>query len=315
MNNFNNLMQSKSLYDPSFEHDSCGVGFIARIDGNPSHSIIEDSIKILHNLEHRGAVGSDQATGDGSGLLIRIPDLFFRRECLDMGLKLPDAGDYCVAMIFLPGDKKSSEYCTKVFENIVMEEKCEIIGWRDVPVNPAGIGELARSTQPQIRQLFLSRGLWDHDVFERKLYVIRRIVENELNADEQSVLNQFYVTSMSSRTINYKGFMNGEDLPNFFPDLHDKDFKSPFAIVHQRYSTNTFPSWNLAEPLEHGPVVNEFGLNTDVKGNLIVDSNMMTSVPGVFAAGDSVMGASLVVKAIKQGRKAAEAADRYLATI
>ncbi len=242
------MTQLKTLYSPAFEHDSCGVGFIARIDGKPTHSIIDNAIRILENLEHRGAVGSDQATGDGAGLLMRIPDLFMRQASADIGLKLPGAGDYGVAMVFLPANKKSAGICTKIVEKTVTEEGCEVLGWRDVTLNPAGIGDLARETQPAVLQLFISRGAWEPDTFERKLYVIRRVIENEIIAYEGRDLSQFYIVSMSSRTINYKGFMNGKDLPNFYHDLTDKNFKSSFTIIHQRYSTNTFPSWNLAQP-------------------------------------------------------------------
>ncbi|MFC1538675.1 glutamate synthase large subunit [Candidatus Latescibacterota bacterium] len=248
MHNYKTQKKSKILYNPAFEHDNCGVGFIARLDGIPAHSIIDNSIKILTNLEHRGAVGSDQASGDGAGLLMQIPDLFIRRECADRGLKLPEPGDYCLAMLFLPEDKESAEICMKIVEKNVSDEKCEIIGWRDVPINPGSIGELARDTQPRIRQLILSRGVWEREAFERRLYIIRRMIENEILAYDKKDLSQFYVVSMSGRTINYKGFMNGKDLPNFYPDLTDKDFKSSFTIIHQRYSTNTFPSWNLAQP-------------------------------------------------------------------
>jgi len=281
LNTYFNNTHPKGLYDPSFEHDSCGVGFIARIDGKPTHAVIEDSIRVLINLEHRGAVGSDEATGDGAGLLMQMPDLFFRRECQDIGIQLPEKGNYGVAMVFLPRDKKSADYCISVFERVAEEEKCEVLGWRDVPVSSGGIGELARSSQPRVNQLFLSRGSLEHDAFERKLYVIRRLVEKEINAYEKSEFNQFYIVSLSSRTINYKGYMNGKDLPHFYPDLNDKDFQCMFSVIHQRYSTNTFPSWSLAQPfrfLAHNGEINtlsgnknhmltrEAGLSSDLFG-------------------------------------------------
>ena len=241
----------KGLYDPAFEHDSCGVGFIARIDGKPTHSVIEDSIRVLINLEHRGAVGSDETTGDGAGILVQMPDLFLRRECRDIGIQLPKKGDYGVAMVFLPLDKKSADRCVTVFEKIAEEEKCEVLGWRDVPVSSGGIGKLASASQPQVRQLFLSGNFLDRDTFERKLYVVRRLVEKEINAHENSKFSQFYIVSLSSRTVNYKGYMNGKDLPRFYPDLNDRDFQCMFSVIHQRYSTNTFPSWSLAQPFRY----------------------------------------------------------------
>ncbi len=264
MNTSSAQKKSRGLYDPAFEHDSCGVGFVARIDGNSTHSIVKDSIKILVNLEHRGAVGSDLATGDGAGILINIPDQFYRSSCLDIGLNLPETGDYGVAMVFLPRDKKCADHCKSVLETIAEEEKCEVIGWRDIPVNPGHLGELSRSSQPHVCQLFLSRISHEPETFERKLYVIRRRVENEISSHTNSDFSQFYIVSMSSRTVNYKGYMNGKDLPDFYPDLKHKDFKSMYAIVHQRYSTNTFPSWSLAQPfriLAHNGEINTLSGN------------------------------------------------------
>ncbi len=230
LKNSSNFPQAKGLYNPAFEHDNCGVGFIARIDGKPTHTIIDDSITILLNLEHRGAVGSDKATGDGAGLLLQIPDLFLRLNCLDIGIKLPEPGDYGVAMVFLPQNKKNADYCMSVVEKCAEEEHCEVLGWREVPVSSGHLGELARSSQPQIRQLFLSRCSYDHDAFERKLYVIRRLIENEINVYENSEFSEFYITSMSGRTINYKGYMNGKDLPGFYTDLNDK--RAMVEVLH-----------------------------------------------------------------------------------
>ncbi len=260
-----NLPSPKGLYHPAFEHDSCGVGFVARIDGIPRHSIIENSIEILRNLEHRGAVGSDQATGDGAGILVDLPDLFLRRRCLDEGIALPEAGEYGVAMVFLPRASKSADACMTLVEGIAEEEECPVLGWRDVPVNPVAIGELARSSQPVIRQLFLARGPHERgDSFERKLYVIRRRIEHEIEAHPNDKYRDLYLSSMSSRTLNYKGFMNGKDLPGFYTDLTDEDFSCIFSIIHQRYSTNTFPSWSLAQPfrlLAHNGEINTLSGN------------------------------------------------------
>ncbi|MDP2984626.1 MAG: glutamate synthase large subunit, partial [Candidatus Latescibacter sp.] len=241
-------MQPEGLYNPVFEHDTCGVGFVARIDGIPSHQIIENGVEVLMNLEHRGAVNSDQATGDGAGILVRIPDLFLRRECGNLGIHLPEEGGYGVAMMFLPGEKESAERCISILERIAEEEQCAVLGWREVPVDSRHLGELARLTQPRVRQLFMAGGSYDPEAFERKLYVIRRVAEKEIDSLDAPEFHPFYVASMSSRTLNYKGFMNGKDLPLFYPDLQDADFRSAFALIHQRYSTNTFPSWHLAHP-------------------------------------------------------------------
>ncbi|MFC1512116.1 glutamate synthase large subunit [Candidatus Latescibacterota bacterium] len=277
MNYPNGFIQANSLYDSSFEHDSCGVGFIARIDAKPTHSIIESSITILRNLEHRGAVSSDLATGDGVGLLMQIPDLFLRHVCMDIGIRLPEVNNYGVGMIFLPRDNKSADYCISVIEKIAEEEKCEVLGWRDVPVHSENIGEIARSTQPQIRQLFISVGSYNLNDFERKLYVLRRRVENEIKSHEQSEYSQFYIASLSGSKINYKGFMNGEDLLYFYEDLNDKDFKCAFSIIHQRYSTNTFPSWNLAQPfrlIAHNGEINTLSGN---KNRMLIREANLTS--------------------------------------
>jgi len=238
----------RGLYNPSFEHDSCGVGFVARIDGKPTHSLVEDSVTILVNLEHRGAVGSDLTTGDGAGILVNMPDLFFRRACSDIGIVLPETGTYGVAMIFLPRDKDSDGRCRSVCESLAEEEGIEVLGWRDVPVDPGCLGGLARESQPQVSQLFCARHPYDPETFERKLYVARRRIEKEINTYKNTAFRQFYIPSMSGRTVNYKGFMNGNQLPQFYADLRERDFRCMFAIVHQRYSTNTFPSWNLAHP-------------------------------------------------------------------
>ncbi len=238
----------RGLYRPEFEHDSCGVGFVARIDGPPVHSIVDDAVRVLVNLEHRGAVNSDQATGDGAGILMQVPDLFLRRRALDDGWRLPEQGDYGVAMVFLPREDAAAAHCITVMERIAGEERCEILGWREVPIHEHSIGELARRTRPGVRQLFLGRGPHAGDAFERKLYVVRRRIELEIAPDAHPEYADFYISSFSSRTLVYKGFMNGTDLPRFYPDLCDDEFRSRFAVIHQRYSTNTFPSWSLAHP-------------------------------------------------------------------
>jgi len=254
------------LYDPAFDHDSCGVGFIARLDAQPHHQIVADAVRILVNLEHRGAVGGDKATSDGAGILVQIPDEFFRADCPAEGFHLPEPGNYAVGMVFLPADRAQGERAMSALERIARAEGCQVLGWRDVPTNPAPLGELARATMPAIRQLFLARGFVPRDAFERKLYVIRRVAEREADAwacPEPSrggdPAEPFYVASLSCRTIVYKGMLVGTQLPVFYPDLCDARFASPFALLHQRYSTNTFPSWRLAQPfrmLAHNGEIN-----------------------------------------------------------
>ncbi len=249
----------KGLYNPAYERDSCGVGFVARLSGVPDHSIVEQAVQVLVNLEHRGAIGGDKSTGDGSGLLLQIPDAFFRFGCRDLDFLLPPLGKYAAGLVFLPTDAELADRCASVIEDHAREEGCPVLGWRNVPVNPDTLGELARSTQPRIRQCFLSCGSFEKDAFERKLYIIRRLAEKEVRNFSDSDFSQFYIPSLSSRTIVYKGLLTGSQLITFFPDLRDPSFASAFAVVHQRYSTNTLPTWHLAHPfrfLAHNGEIN-----------------------------------------------------------
>jgi glutamate synthase (NADPH) large chain len=241
------LLLKNGLYDPSFEHDNCGVGFLAKLDGVPTHKIVKDAITVLVNLEHRGALGGDKSTGDGAGIMVQSPDLFFHEICESLGMHLPKKGDYAAAMVFMPNDIKLMDKCISVFEKIVQEEGCDILGWRKVPVDENVLGDLAKTTKPQIYQVFIHRGKIDSGSFERKLYVIRRLIEKEIKSREEDT-SQFYVASMSTTRIVYKGLLTAHQLPIFFPDLSDERFASSFGIIHQRYSTNTLPTWNLAQP-------------------------------------------------------------------
>jgi glutamate synthase domain-containing protein 2/glutamate synthase domain-containing protein 1/glutamate synthase domain-containing protein 3 len=246
--NASGIPRPTGLYDPKNDHDSCGVGFVARIDGVSRHRIIEQGIRILVNLEHRGAMGGDKSTGDGAGLLMAVPDTFFRQVCPGEGFYLPAAGEYAAGTVFLPMDEAVAQRCSEVLERAAEKEGCPLLGWREVPVDPSVLGELSLSTRPRIRQLFLGRGTHEGDAFERKLYVIRRLAEKEVASWQHVDASQFYVCSLSCRTIVYKGLLTGSQLPAFFPDLTNEHFMSPWAVVHQRYSTNTLPTWHLAHP-------------------------------------------------------------------
>ena len=237
------------LHDPAYERDSCGVGFVARLDAKPQHSVVEDAARILINLEHRGAVGGDKATGDGAGLLVQIPDAFLREECAAGGAILPPPGEYAAGTVFLPVDPELAKQCVGALERAAKDEGCEVIGWRPVPVNPQPLGEFALATRPEIRQVFLRRGSVAPEALERKLYVIRRLAEKEVSSWGAEGADLFYVASLSARTIVYKGMLVGSQFVDFYPDLSDARFASAFALIHQRYSTNTFPSWSLAQPL------------------------------------------------------------------
>ena len=220
--------------------------------------MVEDAVRILINLEHRGALGGDTCTGDGAGVLVQIPDGFLRAECRALHLELPIAGDYAVGMVFLPSNPALCERCAQAFERIAEAEGCGVAGWRRVAVNAGPLGELSRATQPEVRQIILSRRAIPRPAFERKLYVVRRLVEKEAAAFAEDA-SSFHVASLSSRTIVYKGMLTATQLPQFYPDLRDERFESAFGIVHQRYSTNTFPMWRLAQPfriLAHNGEIN-----------------------------------------------------------
>ncbi|HLO10321.1 MAG TPA: glutamate synthase central domain-containing protein, partial [Desulfobacteria bacterium] len=246
--NASGVPKPTGLYDPQNDHDSCGVGFIARIDGVSLHAVVEQGIRILVNLEHRGALGGDKSTGDGAGLLLAIPDTFFRQVCPGDGLYLPPHGEYAAGMLFLPMEEALAERCSGALERIAAAEGCPVLGWREVPVDPSFLGDLSGSTRPRVRQLFLGRGTNEGDAFERKLYVIRRLAEKKVASWHDVDASQFYISSLSSRTIVYKGLLTGSQLPRFYPDLKNELFMSPYAVVHQRYSTNTLPTWHLAHP-------------------------------------------------------------------
>jgi glutamate synthase domain-containing protein 2/glutamate synthase domain-containing protein 1/glutamate synthase domain-containing protein 3 len=242
------LPQPSGLYDPAQERDSCGVGFVARLDAQPQHAVVRDAVRILVNLEHRGAVGGDKATGDGAGLLLDLPYDFFAAVAREQGIALPARGDCGVGMVFLPQDEKLARRCTDLMDRIATEEGALVLGWRDVPTCGEGLGELARTTQPVVRQMLLARGEIPAAKWEAKLYVIRRRVENEAAAWPEPAARAFYVPSLSGRTVVYKGMLLGRQLDVFYPDLADDRFAAAFAVIHQRYSTNTFPTWSLAQP-------------------------------------------------------------------
>ncbi len=238
----------QGLYDPSFEHDACGVGFVCKIDGTQSHEIIQHGIKILSCLTHRGAVLSDPRTGDGAGILMQLPHAFLAGVCSDQGIELREPGHYGVGMMFLPQDRKRRRACETALEAAIRDEGQELLGWRNVPVKPEHIGDLARRTMPRIRQVFVGRNakLADEDAFERKLYVIRKLAQERLWREEEH--HEFFACSLSARTIVYKGLLLAPQIELFYDDLADPRFVSALALVHQRYSTNTWPTWDLAQP-------------------------------------------------------------------
>lgn len=243
----NGLPPKFGLYDPQFEHDSCGVGFVVNIKGVKSHSIVEQALQILVNLEHRGACGCDPETGDGAGMLLQIPHALFEKTFRG---SLPKPGHYGVGMVFLPRDPTERGICEAVIERIVTEEGQFFLGWRDVPVDNSQIGWASRAVEPVIRQFFVGRApnLADEEAFERKLYVIRKVVERTVESKNLRESSYFYICSLSSRTIVYKGLLLARQITGFYQDLADPDVVTALALVHQRFSTNTFPTWPLAHP-------------------------------------------------------------------
>jgi glutamate synthase (NADPH) large chain len=256
----------QGLYHPQQEHDACGMGLVANIRGEKSHEIIRKGLEVLINLTHRGAAGCDPETGDGAGILIQVPHGFFARECAELGMKLPGPGEYGVAMCFLPVERHIRLQCEGVFERIAQEEGLTVLGWRDTPVNGDAIGREARRSQPYIEQLFLGRpsGLSEEE-FERLLYRVRRRTENEIAASDIEDKETFYVPSCSCRTIIYKGLMLAPQIEKFYFELANPLVTSALALIHQRFSTNTFPSWKLAHPYRY--VAHNGEINT-IRGNV-----------------------------------------------
>src|SRR3984885_10692541 len=258
--------QPQGLYHPRNEHDACGMGLVASIRGEKSHDIIKKGLEVLINLTHRGAAGCDPETGDGAGILIQIPHVFFARECGELGIQLPEAGAYGVAMCFLPVDKHSRLQCEGVFERIAQEEGLTVLGWRDTPVNGDAIGREARASQPYIEQLFVGRPKdLEEEVFERLLYRVRRCTESEIAESEIEGKDDFFVPSFSCRTIVYKGLMLAPQIEKFYFELANPLVTSALCLVHQRFSTNTFPSWKLAHPYRY--IAHNGEINT-VRGNV-----------------------------------------------
>lgn len=247
------IPQKQGLYDPQFEHDACGAGFVVNIKGIASHQIIDQALTVLENLAHRGACGSEAATGDGAGILLQIPHEFFKAECKKAGFDLPEPRYYGVGMFFMPQDDDLRQKFEAQFAQIAQEESQPVIGWRTVPTKGGDLGISARETQPVVRQVFLARnaGLRDRMSFERRLYIIRKRAEQAIRYSGQPGAEQFYVCSLSFKTIVYKGMLTPEQVRVFFPDLSDARLQTALAMVHSRFSTNTFPSWDRAHPYRY----------------------------------------------------------------
>ncbi|MFQ5589103.1 MAG: glutamate synthase large subunit, partial [Nitrospiria bacterium] len=271
------MPSKQGLYDPQNEHDSCGIGFVTHIKGVRSHDIIQKGLEILENLSHRGAAGCDPLTGDGAGMILQVPHRLLERSAGEIGITLPSPGDYGVGMVFLPPDPRDRQACEKIFERIIVEEEQRLLGWRDVPTKEDHIGHVARESMPAIRQIFIARDILSEAEFERKLYVLRRRVKNAVCQSAIRGKDFFYVCSLSCNTILYKGLLLPDQLPRFFPDLADPETVSAIALVHSRFSTNTFPSWPLAHPFRY--TCHNGEINT-LKGNV----NWMRARQGRFSS-------------------------------
>jgi len=264
---FNAIPAKQGLYDPRNEHDACGVGFIAHIKGHKSHDIVCKGLEILKNLTHRGAVGADPLAGDGAGILIQIPDAFLRDECAALGITLPDYGYYGVGMLFLPRTPEHRATCEAIVEDFIRTEGQTVLGWRDVPVDNSTLGESVKTIEPVVRQVFVGRAesCKDQDAFERKLFVIRKQIDKKIRALNLAEGKMFYIPSFSSRTLVYKGMLLADQVGVFYRDLGDEKMVSALALVHQRFSTNTFPTWDLAHPFRM--IAHNGEINT-LRGNI-----------------------------------------------
>jgi glutamate synthase domain-containing protein 2/glutamate synthase domain-containing protein 1/glutamate synthase domain-containing protein 3 len=259
----NTVPKAAGLYDPRFEHDACGVGFICHLKGMASHRIVSDALRMLENMSHRGACGCEVDSGDGAGILIKTPDFFLREECKKLGFGLPAIGDYGVGMMFLPRDTKLRRLCEEQFEKIATGYGMKVIGWRDVPVDSRFVGQTPKRSEPRVRQVFvgMEKTFFSREDFERQLYLVRQVAENviEFGTFPAQAREDFYICSLSVSRLVYKGMLTADQLRHYYLDLKNPTFTSPLAMVHSRFSTNTFPSWRLAHPfrlLAHNGEIN-----------------------------------------------------------
>jgi glutamate synthase domain-containing protein 2/glutamate synthase domain-containing protein 1/glutamate synthase domain-containing protein 3 len=259
---------AQGLYDPRFERDACGVGFICQMKGVPSHQLVSDALQMLENMNHRGACGCEENSGDGAGILVKMPDKFFRKEAKRLGITLPKAGEYAVGMVFLPQERAARLQCERALEKVIRDNAMVVLGWRDVPVDREFVGPTPRKVEPVIRQVFvgMSDTFYIKSDFDRRLYLVRQRTENiiEFGDFPPQARDMFYINALSANRIIYKGMLTATQLRYYFKDLQDPDFESALAMVHSRFSTNTFPAWPLAHPFRY--VAHNGEINT-LRGN------------------------------------------------
>src|SRR5437899_1385259 len=263
----------QGLYDPQYEHDSCGVGFLVNMKGRKSHQIVQQALQILVNLDHRGACGCETNTGDGAGILLQTPHSFLSQVSNELNIKLPAPGHYACGFIFLPTNRQERADCEQLFEKIIAEEGQKVLGWRTVPTDNSSLGETARASEPCIRQIFIEQnpalrdetGTSGSMAFERKLYVIRKRAENAIRYSGLKGGDRFYIPSLSYKTVVYKGMLMPTQVDQYFPDLRNPMMETGLALVHSRFSTNTFPSWDRAHPYRY--ICHNGEINT-LRGNI-----------------------------------------------
>src|SRR6266446_10943475 len=273
------MPRPQGLYDPTHEHDACGVGFVVDMKGRKSHAIVSQALQVLKNLLHRGACGCEVNTGDGAGILIQMPHAFLSRECAALGISLPSPRHYGAGLVFLPRNSEQAARCRAMLDAIVREEGQTLLGWRRVPTDDSPVGPSARAAEPAIEQVFIGRGagISDAQAFERKLYVVRKRVEHAIRRSDIPGRGDFYLPSLSANTLIYKGMLSADQIETMFPDIVDPLVESALALVHQRFSTNTFPSWPLAHPYRY--IAHNGEINT-LRGNI----NWMRAREGLLAS-------------------------------
>jgi glutamate synthase domain-containing protein 2/glutamate synthase domain-containing protein 1/glutamate synthase domain-containing protein 3 len=277
---------AQGLYHPQNEHDACGVGFICNLHGKKSHDIIHHALEILVRLTHRGASGADQFTGDGAGILLQIPHRFYQKKCAEIGIDLPGEQQYGTGLVFLPQDQTERATCIRLLEEAVAAEGQKLLGWRELPTDNSRIGKTAKASEPSIMQIFIGRGndVNDERTFDRMLYLIRKTAENKIFNSDLKSRDDFYIPTLTCRIIIYKGLLLPEQMEAYYPDLLDPEFESALALVHQRFSTNTFPAWKLAQPFH---VLCHNGEINTLRGNF----NWMNARQGLFKSklfGDNI---------------------------
>ncbi len=255
------LPTKEGLYDRAYEHDSCGIGFVASIKGERSHEIVARGLEVLERMAHRGAESADNKTGDGAGILMQIPNALYQAEFPS----LPESGQYGTGLVFLPQNSAEADFCVEAFEKVIAEEGLNLLAWREVAVDNSDIGEIARASEPFMRQVFVTGNPnLSRDALERKLYIVRKRIENVVSSAGLEQGRLFYIVSLSTKTIIYKGMFTSLQLRGYFADLNNPLTSSAIALVHSRFSTNTFPSWDLAQPFR---VIAHNGEINTIKGN------------------------------------------------